>query len=184
MLGNPEPIGKDAALYVSSSRNGSLLFISEGGLRLRSPDGNEQKIGWPVSYTPPVAQTTLIRNVRILDGTGGPVTGPRDILIERGRIHRIAPAGTISIVAPQVIDAAGRFVIPGLIDLHAHVYRGDLLSGFLYFGVTTIRDQGSSMAPLVAYADGIAAGLVAGPRIGYGGFQFYSDWPFDERGPR
>jgi imidazolonepropionase-like amidohydrolase len=36
------------------------------------------------------------------------------------------------------------------------------------------------MAPLVAYADGIAAGLVAGPRIGYGGFQFYSDWPFDE----
>jgi imidazolonepropionase-like amidohydrolase len=180
MLGNPEPIGKDAALYVSSSRNGSLLFISEGGLRLRSPDGNEQKIGWPVSYTPPVAQTTLIRNVRILDGTGGPVTGPRDILIERGRIHRIAPAGTISIVAPQVIDAAGRFVIPGLIDLHAHVYRGDLLSGFLYFGVTTIRDQGSSMAPLVAYADGIAAGLVAGPRIGYGGFQFYSDWPFDE----
>jgi len=180
MLGNPEPIGNDAALYVSSSRNGSLLFISEGGLRLRSPDGNEQKIGWPVSYTPPVAQTTLIRNVRILDGTGGPVTGPCDILIERGRIHRIAPAGTIPIIAPQVIDAAGRFVIPGLIDLHAHVYRGDLLSGFLYFGITTIRDQGSSMAPLVAYADGIAAGLVAGPRIGYGGFQFYSDWPFDE----
>ena len=65
-------------------------------------------------------------------------------------------------------------------DLHAHAYRPDLLPGFLYFGVTTVRDQGSSMAPLVAYADAIAAGALPGPRVGYGGFQFYSDWPFDE----
>mgnify|MGYP003694326707 CR=1 FL=1 len=36
------------------------------------------------------------------------------------------------------------------------------------------------MAPLVAYADAIAAGALPGPRVGYGGFQFYSDWPFDE----
>ena len=70
--------------------------------------------------------------------------------------------------------------MPGLFDLHAHTYRPDLLPGFAYFGVTTIRDQGSSMAPLVAYADAIAAGLLPGPRVAYGGFQFYSDWPFDE----
>ena len=36
------------------------------------------------------------------------------------------------------------------------------------------------MGPLVAYADAIAAGVLPGPRVGYGGFQFYSDWPFDE----
>jgi imidazolonepropionase-like amidohydrolase len=36
------------------------------------------------------------------------------------------------------------------------------------------------MAPLVAYADAIAAGSLPGPRVAYGGFQFYSDWPFDE----
>jgi imidazolonepropionase-like amidohydrolase len=65
-------------------------------------------------------------------------------------------------------------------DLHAHTYRPDLLPGFLYFGITTIRDQGSSIAPLVSYADDIAAGVLPGPRVGYGGFQFYSDWPFDE----
>jgi imidazolonepropionase-like amidohydrolase len=46
--------------------------------------------------------------------------------------------------------------------------------------VTTVRDQGSSMARLAAYADAIAAGVFPGPRIGYGGFQFYSDWPYDE----
>jgi imidazolonepropionase-like amidohydrolase/Tol biopolymer transport system component len=180
LLSEPEQIGNDAALYASSSRDGTLLFVSEGGLRLRSPDGQEQKVGWPISYTPPVAEPTLIRNVRIIDGTGGPMTAPRDILIERGRIARIAPAGSLSTGGARVVDAGGRVVIPGLMDLHAHTYRPDLLPGFLYFGVTTVRDQGSSMAPLVAYADAIAAGKLPGPRVGYGGFQFYSDWPFDE----
>jgi imidazolonepropionase-like amidohydrolase len=65
-------------------------------------------------------------------------------------------------------------------DLHAHTYVPELFPGFLYFGVTSVRDQGSSMAPLVAYADAIAAGVLPGPRVGYGGFQFYSDWPFDD----
>jgi len=36
------------------------------------------------------------------------------------------------------------------------------------------------MAPLVAFRDAIAAGVLSGPRVGYGGFQFYSDWSFDE----
>ena len=180
MRSEPQPIGDSAALYASASRDGTLLFVSDGGLRLRSPDGAEQKIGWPISYTPPVSEPTLIRNVRIIDGTGVPITTPRDILIERGRISQVAPAGTVSSGKARVLDAAGRAVIPGLIDLHAHAMLLELLSGFLYFGVTTVRDQGASMAPLVAYADAFAAGVVAGPRVGYGGFQFYSDWPFDD----
>jgi len=179
-LQDPQPIGTDAALYLSASRNGTLLYVSDGGLQLRLPDGSEQKIGWPITFTRPVAEPTLIRNVRIVDGTGGPATPPRDVLIERGRITRIMPAGSVSTNATQVIDGTGRFAMPGLMDLHAHTYRGDLLPGFLYYGVTTVRDQGSSMAPLVAYADAIAAGVLPGPRVGYGGFQFYSDWPFDE----
>jgi tripartite-type tricarboxylate transporter receptor subunit TctC/imidazolonepropionase-like amidohydrolase/Tol biopolymer transport system component len=180
MLADPQPIGNSAALYASSSRDGSLLFVSDGGLRLRAPDGAEQKIGWPITYTPPTAEPTLIRNVRIVDGTGGPIAAPRDLLIEGGRIVRIAPVRTLPAGAAHVLDAAGRIVMPGLIDLHAHTYRPDLLPGFLYFGTTTVRDQGSSMAPLVAYADAIAAGFLPGPRVAYGGFQFYSDWPFDD----
>jgi Tol biopolymer transport system component/imidazolonepropionase-like amidohydrolase len=179
-LSDPKPLGDAAALYASASRDGALLFVSEGGLRLRAPDGGEQRLGWPISYTGPMAEPTLIRNVRIVDGTGGPMTAPRDILIEQGRISRIAPAGSLPAGGAHVLDAEGRVVIPGLMDLHAHTYRPDFFPGFLYFGVTTVRDQGSSMAPLVAYADAIAAGLLPGPRVGYGGFQFYSDWPFDE----
>ncbi|HEX6650345.1 MAG TPA: amidohydrolase family protein, partial [Pyrinomonadaceae bacterium] len=180
MLSEPQPLGTAAALYASSSRDGTLLFVSEGGLRLRSPDGTERKLGWPITYTPPVAETMAIRNVRIIDGTGSPITSPKDILIEQGRIKRITPAGELSAVGVQSVDGAGRVVMPGLMDLHAHLYRPDLLPGFLYFGITTVRDQGASMAPLVAYADAIGSGAFPGPRIDYAGFQFYSDWPFDE----
>ena len=179
-VSDTKSIGASAALYASASRDGSVLFVSEDGLRVRQPNGTEQRIGWPLTYKAALPKPILIRNVMIIDGTGGPITGPHDILIRQGRIHRIDPTGTSATAGVQVIDAQGRVVIPGLMDLHAHIYRPDLLPGSLYFGVTTIRDQGSSMGPLVAYRDAIAAGGLPGPRIGYGGFQFYSDWPFDE----
>src|SRR5262249_18800291 len=89
MSSDPKPLGSAAALYATVARDGSILFVSEGGLRLRSAAGIEQKIGWPVSYTPPVADSLLIRNVKIIDGTGAPVTQPKDILIQQGRIKQI-----------------------------------------------------------------------------------------------
>ena len=176
----PQSLGTSPALYASVSRKGAVLFVSEGGLRLRLPNGKEQQLGWPLTYTPPVAESTLIRNVRIVDGTGGPLTGPRDVLIEQGRITQIAQAGELPTTGSQVIDAAGRIAIPGLMDLHSHMLGPEMYPGLVYYGITTVRDQGSRMAPLVAYADAIAAGVFPGPRIGYGGFQFYSDWSLDE----
>jgi len=180
MVGDPQAVGSAPALYLSAARDGTLLFVSEGGLRLRTPGGAERQLGWPLSYTPPLAAPLLLRNVRIIDGTGAPPTPPRDVLLRRGRIARIAPTGTLPIQGVRVLDAGGRVAIPGLMDLHAHNYRPDFLPGFLYFGVTSVRDQGSNMAPLVAYADAIAAGVLQGPRVGYGGFQFYSDWSLDD----
>lgn len=179
MLAPAEPLGSEPAMYAASATDGTVLFITDGGLRLRSPDGRERRLGWPLSYTPPVAEPLLIRNVRIIDGTGRPATAPRDLLVERGRITRIAAAGTLPAGTARVLEGSRRYLIPGLMDLHAHEYRPDRLPGFSYFGVTTIRDQGSAIGPLVAYADAIAAGQLDGPRVDYGGFQFYSDWAYD-----
>ena len=155
-----QPLGRDPALYASAANDGSVLYISEGGLCLRSPDGAEQRLGWPISFTPPVAPALLIRNVHVIDGTGAPATAPKDVLVERGRIARIIAPG-IAAPGASVVDGTGKFLIPGLMDLHAHTYRPDLLPGFLYFGVTTVRDQGSFIAPFVAYGDAIAAGRAA-----------------------
>ena len=179
MLGTPEPLGADPAMYLSAAKDGTLLYLSEGGMRLRAPGGSEQRLGWPLTYTSPVAEPVLLRNARIIRGDGSSQTSPRDILLEGGRIARIDPPGTLEPDGRAVVDAAGRFVIPGLMDLHAHLYRPDLLPGFLYFGVTTVRDQGAPLAPLVSVAQGIAAGVFDGTRVGYGGFQLYTDWAFD-----
>jgi imidazolonepropionase-like amidohydrolase len=104
----------------------------------------------------------VIRNARIIDGTGAPATEPRDILIERGRIVRIAPAGSIPAPpAAEIIEADGRVAIPGLIDLHAHHYTTAQLRGALYFGVTTFRGLGFAGGAQHA----LAAGAWQGPRM-------------------
>jgi Tol biopolymer transport system component/imidazolonepropionase-like amidohydrolase len=178
--GAPEALGADPALFLSAATDGTLLYISDGGLRLRPPSGTERSLGWPLRFTPPVPAPLLVQNVRIIPGNGQPLTSPKDILIEGGRISRIAAPGSGR--PPQgvrTLDASGRFVMPGLMDLHAHEYRPDLLDGYSYFGVTTIRDQGAPLAPLVAAAEAIAAGIRWGPRVSYGGIQYYSDYAYD-----
>jgi hypothetical protein len=100
MLGEPEPLGTEPAMYASVARDGAILFISESGLRVRSPNGQQRSLGWPLSYTPPVAEPTIVRNVRIIDGRGAPAGPAQDILIERGSITRMA--------APGAQDTAGR----------------------------------------------------------------------------
>ena len=177
--GDPVPLGSAPAMYASAARDGSILFVSDSGLRLRRPDGSDRMLGWPLSYTTPAPRPLVIRNLRLIDGTGTGVSEPRDLVLEQGRIARIEPAGAARAGSHDVIDAGGRIAIPGLFDLHAHTYQPSLLPGYVYFGVTTIRDQGAPLAPLVAYSEAIAAGQMEGPRVGYGGFQYYSDWAFD-----
>ncbi len=180
VVGDPVPLSDAPALYPSAARDGTLLYLSGDGWRLRSPSGGESTLGWPLHYSPPVPAPLLVRNVRLIDGTGAPPSAPMDLLAREGRIERIAPAGRVpDQPGARVLDAEGRIAIPGLMDLHTHSYRTAELPGPLYYGVTTLRDQGSRIATLVATAEAIAAGMIPGPRISYGGFQFYSDWSFD-----
>jgi imidazolonepropionase-like amidohydrolase len=79
----------------------------------------------------------LFRNARVFDGTA--VLQGTDVLVRDGLIAEVgrglaAPAGA------TVIDAAGRTLLPGLIDAHAHVF-GDALREAVVFGVTTELDM-------------------------------------------
>jgi hypothetical protein len=132
-------------------------------------------MGWPVGFTTtPAPGAVLIRNVRVIDGTGAPPTSPQDLLIESGRIRRIEAAGSLAADdSVTVIDAEGRYVMPGLIDLHAHLWTPrPAVEGWLYHGVTTVRDVGSSLAWSAGIRDMIDAGLRQGPRIALGGSFF------------
>ena len=92
----------------------------------------------------------IIRNGRIIDGTGSPWFAG-DIAIEAGRIVRIGNVADAE--AGQVIDAGGHFVVPGLIDIHSHSDLTIVLEGrassSLAQGITTqvMGNCGISAAP-------------------------------------
>lgn len=174
-VGDPSRLSDDPALYASTSRDGSVLFLSSSGLRILRPTGEVEDLGWPLSYQVHAGDRLLIRNVSVVPGTGAMGEGPVDILVEEGRILRIAPVGVLEADdGTQVLDGEGRVAIPGLIDLHAHHWDDAVLPAALFHGVTTIRDMGSlGVARLAGFRDGIEAGLFSGPRIVLGGVQFW-----------
>ena len=64
----------------------------------------------------------MIEHAVLIDGSGGAPLHDAALLLENGRIVRIAPTGRIETPAgAETIDAAGKTVIPGMINLHGHV---------------------------------------------------------------
>jgi imidazolonepropionase-like amidohydrolase len=136
---------------------------------------------------------TVVRAARLVDGGGGPVLRDGAVVVEGSRIRSVGPAAS---TAPpdgaRVIDLGDATLLPGLIDVHTHLFlQGDeteadyarqiLMESIphrtlravaaartaLLDGFTTLRDLGTEGAGYadVALRDGIALGLVPGPRL-------------------
>lgn len=112
---------------------------------------------------------TVVRNARVFDSDKA-VLGPlSDVYVQRGRISAVLPAGSPVRGAVNEIDAAGRVMLPGLFDMHAHVSRWE--GGLnLAAGVTSVRDMGNDNAQLQQMLDETADGKLLGPRIVPAGF--------------
>jgi dihydroorotase/N-acyl-D-amino-acid deacylase len=106
------------------------------------------------------AYDLLIRNGRIVDGTGSPWYRA-DVAVRGDTIVRIAPR--IEQRASRVVDAAGQVVAPGFIDLHTHARRGIFevpsADNYVRQGVTTLIEgpDGSSPVPLRPFLEQVAA---------------------------
>ena len=110
-----------------------------------------------------------IRDVTLIDGTGA-IRKHVTIVVEGTRISAIQPASAPLPAGAHIEEGAGKFVIPGLWDMHAHL--GDATSTepalemFLAAGVTGVRDMGSPrFERLKAWRDQIERGELEGPRI-------------------
>jgi len=170
----PAALSDDAAVEARYSRDGSILYLSTDGLRLRAPSGEVRRIGWPLRYRAAAASPTLlIRGARVIDGRGSPLSDPRDVLLQNAHIARIAPANTIPANGVRTIDANGAYLVPGFIDLHAHIWSELSLLSWLHSGVTTVRDVASQQLKTADTRNAIDAGIHDGPRIVYGGAMFH-----------
>ena len=116
--------------------------------------------------------TLAFTHVTVIDGTGGDPQPDRTVLISGDRIASISQSAPPTDV--RVIDGRGKYLIPGLCDMHVHLAgvtadprwgKATLLPLLIANGVTTVRDMGGDLAALQAWRKEIEAGELIGPRI-------------------
>jgi len=114
-------------------------------------------------------QTLLIRGGTLIDGTGNAPISNVDILVRDGIVAEIR-SGPMQPIAngAEVLQAQGKFIIPGLIDSHVH-YRDWKAELFLVHGVTTVYDLGNPYQWQTALKKGFNTGRMRGPRYFYCG---------------
>jgi len=118
----------------------------------------------------PLPGLTVIEGVRWFDSQAAQLRGPSDVYLLEGRIAAIAKPGSLKTTAPaQRISGKGRTLLPGFVDMHAHVTPADLLLN-LAAGVTSVRDVGNPYAELAELRGRIERGEVLGTRISANGF--------------
>ncbi len=111
-----------------------------------------------------------ITGVTLFDAETATVRGGVTVLVEGDRIGAVAPDGTIQLPADaEGIDGSGKLLLPGLWDMHAHVFGWD---GALDIaaGVTSVRDLGNASDELFPIRHRFDAGEAIGPRVVMAGF--------------
>jgi Amidohydrolase family len=111
-----------------------------------------------------------ITGATLINGLGNPPVSPATIVIRNGKILAAGPAAAIRIPDDaRRIDATGKYVIPGLWDMHAHYEQVEWGPIYLAAGVTTVRDLGNELGFITEIRDANNSGRGLGPRILLGG---------------
>lgn len=140
-------VAPEGGLQFSFNPQGNALISVRGGqlYRIALPDGlPEQLVGsfaLSLADRPPL----VITNVRVLDPDGTFFSEAQDLFIRDGRIVGIGIRPPGFDVDALTLDAAGRFAIPGLWDAHVHNGDLDFMGVYVVNGITSVRDQGSSI---------------------------------------
>ncbi len=118
-----------------------------------------------------------IRNVTVVDGTGKPPRPHMSVNIKDERIESIVPARTGATQA-TIIDGAGKFLIPGLWDMHVHLSDIDEVGIPILptYGVTSVRDMGGDIERIKKWREKIASKQMIGPRIKFCGPMLEGSW--------
>src|SRR3954469_7773624 len=117
---------------------------------------------------PASGQRALVfTHVTVIDATGAEALPDMSVSISGDRILELGRAGRIRLPKDAlVVDASGKFLIPGLWDMHVHEWNKEVFFPlFLANGITGVRDMGSPLDQIKQWRAEIAAGTLLGPHI-------------------
>jgi imidazolonepropionase-like amidohydrolase len=134
----------------------------------------------------PSSSVLAITHVTVIDMTGAPPAADQTVLIEKEKIIALGPASSVSIPdGAKILDARGKYLIPGLSDMHLHLTgagepggsREFFLRLLLANGITTVRDMGGYLDSLIPLRKEIEEGKRLGPHIIFAGPYLDGDPP-------
>lgn len=160
-------------------------FITALQFRSISPSEKETKVkailaialllisfALPIAWSQPKTEQKVlaISDVTVIDATGAAAKPNMTVIITGDRITKIAKNGEVAIPKhAQVVDGKGKFLIPGLWDMHVHTVIGSLpkfyFPLFIANGVTGVRDMAADLGLLKQLRKEINEGRLVGPRL-------------------
>ena len=114
-----------------------------------------------------------IRNVTVIDAVSGERPG-QTVLIDGDRIIDVGPSAAYSPDALSTIDGTGKFLIPGLWDMHVHLTYDDRFTAsmpetLIRYGITSVRDTGGLMEKMLPVVERMRAEGAIAPRVFFSG---------------
>jgi imidazolonepropionase-like amidohydrolase len=126
------------------------------------------------SCAPPRKDVLAITHVTVIDITGAPPRADQTVIVEKQRIAALGPSDSTEIPrGARIVDAHGKFLIPGLVDMHIHLTAAGEPDGSRKFimplllanGITSVRDMGGYVESIFPLRKEIAEGKRLGPQI-------------------
>jgi imidazolonepropionase-like amidohydrolase len=126
----------------------------------------------------PQSSVLAITHVNVIDMTGAVPALDQTVLIDKEKIIALGPSSSIAVPArASILNARGKFLIPGLSDMHVHLTGAGEPSGSREFflpllianGITSVRDMGGYLDFLIPLRREIDEGKRIGPRIVFAG---------------
>jgi hypothetical protein len=145
-----------------------MLFATAGGAQLTARNDSA---------------SLVFTHITVIDATSSPAKSDMSVVISGRRIARIGKTAVVAVPrGARVVDAHGKFLIPGLWDMHVH--SGGYEAGkqnlpkLLALGITGVRDMGSPLEEILRLRADVSEGRLAGPRMVIAGPLLQGPLPF------
>jgi Tol biopolymer transport system component/imidazolonepropionase-like amidohydrolase len=140
----------------------------------REPEAAGTHIGFRANTDRPDGVIALV-GATVITMRGDEVIPNATVIVDRNRITAVGPAASVTVPAgAHRIDVAGRWIMPGIVDVHAHAGMGSSgitprshwpLLANLAFGVTTMHDPSNNTDMVFSVSELVRAGTMTGPRL-------------------